>query len=83
MLVWTSPTKSSNLPHRTAVSLKEAMAVKNTEKFETGFDKGEAVEKAGGLEIPQKGEILKGEALKAQEKCGSTTEPSNLLLEKP
>ncbi|CAJ1894212.1 unnamed protein product [Cylindrotheca closterium] len=55
-------------PDGSAVSLKEAMAVKNTEKFDTGFIKGEATEKAGGLEIPYKGEILKGDALKAQVK---------------
>lgn len=55
-------------PDGSAVSLKEAMAAKNTEKFETGFIKGEGSSKAGVLEVPYKGEILKGEALKTQVK---------------
>lgn len=66
-------------PDGSAVSLKEAMAAKNTEKFETGIIKGEGVQKAGGLEVPYKGEILKGDALKAQVKKWvdyGTIEPS-------
>eukprot|EP00980_Cylindrotheca_fusiformis_P029983 scaffold24137_cov206-Cylindrotheca_fusiformis.AAC.2 len=66
-------------PDGSAVSLKEAMAAKNTEKFETGYIKGEGIIKASGLEVPYKGEILKGEALKAQVKKWvdyGTIEPS-------
>lgn len=55
-------------PDGSAVSLKEAMAAKNTEKFETGFIKGEGTSKASGLEIPYKDKILKGDALKEQVK---------------
>lgn len=53
-------------PDGTAVSLKEAMAAKNTEKFHTGFIRGEGPKEATGLEIPYKGKTLKGEELKAQ-----------------
>lgn len=53
-------------PDGSSTSLKEAMAAKNTEKFETGFVKGEGSRKAGGLEVPYKGEILREDALKAQ-----------------
>jgi Protein tyrosine phosphatase-like protein, PTPLA len=50
----------------TAVTLGEAMATKNTEKFFTGFIKGEGTAKAEGIEIPYKGKILKGQALREQ-----------------
>jgi hypothetical protein len=53
-------------PDGTAVSLKEAMAAKNNEKFHTGYIKGEGVQNATGLEIPYKGKTLKGEELKEQ-----------------
>lgn len=53
-------------PDGTAVSLKEAMAAKNSEKFHTGYIKGEGSQGASGLEVPYKGKILKGEELKAQ-----------------
>ena len=55
-------------PDGSSVSLKEAMAAKNTEKFETGFVKGEGNSKSSGLEVPYKGGILKGQALKEQVK---------------
>jgi hypothetical protein len=66
-------------PDGSSVSLKEAMSAKNTEKFETGFIKGEGSDKAGGLEIPYKGKTLKGAELKAQVKKWvdyGTIEPS-------
>lgn len=66
-------------PDGSAVSLKEAMAAKNTEKFETGFIKGEGTNKPSGLEIPYKDKILKGDALKEQVKKWvdyGTIEPS-------
>lgn len=53
-------------PDGTAVSLKEAMATKSTEKFHTGFIRGEGAKQATGLEVPYKGKTLKGEELKAQ-----------------
>ena len=66
-------------PDGSSISLKEAMAVKNSDKFETGFIKGEGTRKAGGLEVPYKGGVLKGEALKEQVKKWveyGTIEPS-------
>jgi hypothetical protein len=66
-------------PDGSTVSVKEAMATKTTEKFYTGFVKGEGSSKADGLEIPYKGKILKGEGLKAQVKKWvdyGTIEPS-------
>eukprot|EP00934_Nitzschia_sp_Nitz4_P003826 Nitzschia sp. Nitz4//scaffold3_size479765//106428//108874//NITZ4_000043-RA/size479765-processed-gene-0.61-mRNA-1//1//CDS//3329550587//3816//frame0 len=67
-------------PDGTAVSLKEAMAAKNTESFHTGFVKGTAsAPGAQGLEVPYKGKTLKGEELKAQVKKWvdyGTIEPS-------
>lgn len=66
-------------PDGTAVSVKEAMATKNDEKFHTGFIKGEGSDKANGLEVPYKGKTLKGEELKAQVKKWveyGTIEPS-------
>jgi len=49
-------------------SLKEAMAAKNNTKFYTGFVKGEAsaMSSMKELEVPYKGKILRGDALKAQ-----------------
>ena len=49
-------------------SLKEAMAAKNDTKFHTGFVKGEAsaMSSMKELEVPYKGKILRGDALKAQ-----------------
>jgi hypothetical protein len=55
-------------PDGSSVSLKEAMSAKNTEKFHTGFLKGEGTQETTGLEIPYKGKTLKGEELKAQVK---------------
>ena len=66
-------------PDGSAVSVEEAMAAKNTEKFETGFIKGEGSKNASGLEVPYKNKILKGEELKAQVKKWveyGTIEPS-------
>ena len=66
-------------PDGTAVSLKEAMAAKNKEKFHTGFIRGEATKAATGLEVPYKGRTLKGEELKTQVKKWveyGTIEPS-------
>jgi hypothetical protein len=66
-------------PDGTSVSLKEAMAAKNTEKFETGFIKGEAAAGTKILEVPYKGKSLSGQALKDQVKKWveyGTIEPS-------
>jgi len=53
-------------PDGSSVSLKEAMAARNTEKFQTGLVKGEAASEKKVLEIPYKGKILSGQALKDQ-----------------
>ena len=54
-------------PDGSAVSLKEAMERKATDApFETGFIEGQGSDKTQGLEVPYKGKILKGEALKQQ-----------------
>lgn len=53
-------------PDGTAISLKEAMTAKNSEKFHTGYIKGEGAKKTDVLEIPYKGKTLKGEELKTQ-----------------
>ena len=53
-------------PDGSSVSLKEAMAARNTEKFQTGFVKGEGVSENEVLEVPYKGKILSGQALKDQ-----------------
>lgn len=62
-----------------AVSFREAMEAKNSEKFFTGVVKGEGTVKADGMEVPYKGKILKGQALKDQVKAWvdyGTIEPS-------
>eukprot|EP00529_Nitzschia_sp_RCC80_P013865 CAMPEP_0113486298 /NCGR_PEP_ID=MMETSP0014_2-20120614/24925_1 /TAXON_ID=2857 /ORGANISM="Nitzschia sp." /LENGTH=755 /DNA_ID=CAMNT_0000379967 /DNA_START=161 /DNA_END=2428 /DNA_ORIENTATION=+ /assembly_acc=CAM_ASM_000159 len=62
-----------------AVSFREAMEAKNSEKFFTGVVKGEGKVKADGMEVPYKGKILKGQALKDQVKAWvdyGTIEPS-------
>ena len=53
-------------PDGSSVSLKEAMAAKNTEKFYTGFVKGQSVNNKKVLEVPYKGQTLSGQALKDQ-----------------
>lgn len=55
-------------PDGSAVSLQEAMNMKTTEKFFTGFVKGEGAKEDVAMEIPYKGKILKGESLKDQVK---------------
>jgi len=49
-------------------SLKEAMAAKNSTKFYTGFVQGEASPMSAmkELEVPYKGKVLRGDALKVQ-----------------
>ena len=66
-------------PDGSAVSVKEAMAAKNSEKFHTGFIKGEGKAKSSVMEVPYKGKTLSGDALKAQVKKWvdyGTIEPS-------
>jgi hypothetical protein len=66
-------------PDGSAVSVREAMASKTSEKFHTGFIQGTGTEKADGMEVPYKGKILKGQALKDQVKKWvdyGTIEPS-------
>ncbi|MGK3733579.1 MAG: hypothetical protein ACI90V_000415 [Bacillariaceae sp.] len=66
-------------PDGTAVSVKEAMSTKTTEQFYTGFVQGEGGKGDAVLEIPYKGKILKGQALKDQVKSWvdyGTIEPS-------
>jgi Protein tyrosine phosphatase-like protein, PTPLA len=53
-------------PDGSAVTLKEAMSAKNTEKFFTGVVKGEGTTKAPGMQVPYKGKTLHDHALKAQ-----------------
>jgi hypothetical protein len=53
-------------PDGSSVSLKEAMEARNTEKFQTGFVKGEASSEKKVLEVPYKGTTLSGQALKDQ-----------------
>jgi hypothetical protein len=53
-------------PDGSSVSLKEAMAAKNTEKFYTGFVKGQGANDKKILEVPYKGKTLSGQALKNQ-----------------
>lgn len=55
-------------PDGSTVSLKEAMSTKTTEKFCTGFVKGEAARGDAVMEVPYNGKTLKGEALKKQVK---------------
>jgi hypothetical protein len=68
-------------PDGSSVSLREAMTASNTDKFETGFIKGEGG--AGSAEtsfsVPYKGRNLSGEELKSQVKkwvAYGTIEPS-------
>jgi len=66
-------------PDGSSVSFKEAMEAKNTERFNTGYIKGEGQRSNGVLEVPYKGKILSGEPLKAQIKkwvSYGTIEPS-------
>lgn len=66
-------------PDGTSVSFKEAMAAKNSEKFCTGFVKGEGAVTENKLEVPYKGKTLSGQALKDQIKAWvdyGTIEPS-------
>jgi hypothetical protein len=53
-------------PDGSSVSFKDAMAAKNTEKFYTGFVKGEGTKGKPVLEVPYKGKTLSGQALKDQ-----------------
>lgn len=55
-------------PDGSAVSLKDAMSMKTTEKFFTGFVKGEGAKGDSVMEVPYNGKILKGESLKNQVK---------------
>jgi len=56
-------------PDGTSCSLEDAMAAKNTEKFHTGFIKGESVKKdANKLSVPYKGKNISGQELKDQVK---------------
>jgi hypothetical protein len=55
-------------PDGSAVSVREAMAAKNSERFHTGFIQGQGTAKADGMEIPYKDTILKGQSLKDQVK---------------
>lgn len=66
-------------PDGSSVPLKEAMTMKTTEKFFTGFVQGEGAKEDVVMEVPYKGEILKGESLKNQVKKWvdyGTIEPS-------
>lgn len=66
-------------PDGSAVTVKEAMNTKSTEKFYTGFVQGQGVKEDSGIEIPYKGKVLKGQALKDQVKLWvdyGTIEPS-------
>jgi len=66
-------------PDGSAVSVQEAMSTKTTEQFCTGFIQGEGGKEDAVLEIPYKGKILKGQALKDQVKQWvdyGTIEPS-------
>jgi Protein tyrosine phosphatase-like protein, PTPLA len=53
-------------PDGSSVTMKEAMASKNSDKFCTGFVKGEGVAGKKVLEVPYKGQTLSGQALKDQ-----------------
>mmetsp|Transcript_19946 Transcript_19946/g.43369 ORF Transcript_19946/g.43369 Transcript_19946/m.43369 type:complete len:748 (-) Transcript_19946:200-2443(-) len=66
-------------PDGSSVSVREAMNTKSTEKFSTGFIQGEGAKGDGVMEVPYKGNILKGQALKDQVKAWvdyGTIEPS-------
>mmetsp|Transcript_16639 Transcript_16639/g.38068 ORF Transcript_16639/g.38068 Transcript_16639/m.38068 type:complete len:767 (+) Transcript_16639:133-2433(+) len=51
-------------PDGSAVSVREAMSMKTTEKFYTGYIQGEGTKEDACIEVPYKGQILKGQALK-------------------
>mmetsp|Transcript_25612 Transcript_25612/g.60364 ORF Transcript_25612/g.60364 Transcript_25612/m.60364 type:complete len:760 (+) Transcript_25612:121-2400(+) len=51
-------------PDGSAVSVREAMSMKNSEKFFTGFVQGQGSKQDSVMEVPYKGKILKGQALK-------------------
>jgi len=53
-------------PDGSSVSVKEAMAAKNSEQFCTGYIKGEKPKGSNKLEVPYKGQILSGQPLKDQ-----------------
>ena len=54
-------------PDGSSVSLEEAMSAKNTEKFYTGFVKGEGkISGANKLSVPYKGKEISGQELKDQ-----------------
>ena len=55
-------------PDGSAVSLREAMQAKNTEKFHTGFIKGGGKKGTNELEIPYDERILRGEKIRQQVK---------------
>eukprot|EP00565_Helicotheca_tamesis_P005700 CAMPEP_0185725514 /NCGR_PEP_ID=MMETSP1171-20130828/1749_1 /TAXON_ID=374046 /ORGANISM="Helicotheca tamensis, Strain CCMP826" /LENGTH=756 /DNA_ID=CAMNT_0028393659 /DNA_START=70 /DNA_END=2340 /DNA_ORIENTATION=+ len=66
-------------PDGSSVSFEEAMTAKNTEKFSTGFIKGDAAPGKKVLEVPYKGKMLAGQELKDQVKKWvdyGTIEPS-------
>uniref|UniRef100_A0A6S9ITY6 very-long-chain (3R)-3-hydroxyacyl-CoA dehydratase n=2 Tax=Ditylum brightwellii TaxID=49249 RepID=A0A6S9ITY6_9STRA len=66
-------------PDGSSVSFEDAMAAKNTEKFSTGFIKGEAAQGKKVLEVPYNGKTLAGQELKDQVKKWvdyGTIEPS-------
>jgi len=55
-------------PDGSAVTLQQAMSMKTTEQFFTGYVKGEGVKQDAVMGIPYDGQILKGDALKSQVK---------------
>lgn len=66
-------------PDGSTVSLQEAMNTKTTEKFCTGYVKGEGAKEDLVMEVPYNGNTLRGEALKSQVKRWvdyGTIEPS-------
>ena len=55
-------------PDGSAVSLRQAMDAKNTEKFHTGFVKGEGKKTNNEFEIPYEDRTLRGDKIKKQVK---------------
>lgn len=53
-------------PDGSAVSLAEAMAATNTDKFETGYVKGSGCDETTSFSVPYKGKTLEGQELKEQ-----------------
>ena len=53
-------------PDGTSCSMAEAMAAKNSEKFSTGFIKGEKAKQDNTIVVPYNGKDLSGDELKAQ-----------------